>query len=44
MPTLYLKRTFRLKEPSGSQKKKTLMMIIKLKKKVIHALCLSKIY
>ena len=28
MPTLYLKRTFRLKEPSGSQKKKTLMMII----------------
>ena len=22
MPTFYLKRTFRLKEPSGSQKKK----------------------
>ena len=38
MPTLYLKRTFRLKEPSGSQKKKTLMMIIimikNLKKKL----------
>ena len=33
MPTLYLKRTFRLKEPSGSQKKKTLMMIIIMIKK-----------
>ena len=54
MPTFYLKRTFRLKEPSGSQekqktkqKKRTSMMItiiVQNSKKVIHALCLSEIY
>ena len=48
MPTLYLKRTFRLKEPSGSQKKKNFNddnnNDKKILKKVIHALCLSEIY
>ena len=47
MPTLYLKRTFRLKEPSGSQKKNfndDNNNDKKFKKKVIHALFLSEMY
>ena len=50
MPTSYLKRTFSLKEPRGSQTKKKIrtsmmiIIIIKNAKKVIHVLCLSKIY